>query len=81
MIYLIGLFSKSKFEHLDSLLPFHSFLSLKSCILSVSECPPLGLESLKVKDSQLQSSSYERRGLGPHRARLNIQVGLSNINL
>ncbi|KAM7418161.1 hypothetical protein PAMA_017689 [Pampus argenteus] len=36
-------------------------------------CPPLGLESLKVKDSQLKASSYKRRGLGPHRGRLNIQ--------
>lgn len=40
----------------------------------LSECPPLGLESLKVKDSQLRASSYKRRGLGPHRGRLNIQV-------
>lgn len=40
----------------------------------MSECPPLGLESLKVKDAQLRASSYKRRGLGPHRGRLNIQV-------
>lgn len=40
----------------------------------MSECPPLGLESLKVKDTQLRASSYKRRGLGPHRGRLNIQV-------
>ncbi|XP_040904079.1 probable carboxypeptidase X1 isoform X1 [Toxotes jaculatrix] len=39
------------------------------------ECPPLGLESLKVKDTQLRASSYKRRGLGPHRGRLNIQSG------
>ncbi|CAG04706.1 unnamed protein product, partial [Tetraodon nigroviridis] len=38
------------------------------------ECPPLGLESLRVKDAQLRASSYKRRGLGPHRGRLNIQV-------
>ncbi|MCJ8739660.1 hypothetical protein PDJAM_G00049760 [Pangasius djambal] len=38
------------------------------------ECPPLGLESLRVKDAQLQASSYKRRGLGPHRGRLNIQA-------
>ncbi|KAI7801656.1 probable carboxypeptidase X1 isoform X1 [Triplophysa rosa] len=44
----------------------------------VFECPPLGLESLKVKDSQLLSSSYKRRGLGPHRARLNIQSGIED---
>lgn len=43
-------------------------------LLTVSECPPLGLESLKVKDTQLRASSYKRRGLGPHRGRLNIQV-------
>lgn len=42
--------------------------------LTVSECPPLGLESLRVKDNQLKASSYKRRGLGPHRGRLNIQV-------
>lgn len=39
------------------------------------ECPPLGLESLRVDDSQIQASSYQRTGLGPHRGRLNIQVG------
>ncbi|XP_054872360.1 probable carboxypeptidase X1 isoform X2 [Amphiprion ocellaris] len=39
------------------------------------ECPPLGLESLKVKDNQLRASSFKRRGLGPHRGRLNIQSG------
>lgn len=44
----------------------------------VFECPPLGLESLKVKESQLQSSSHKRRGLGPHRARLNIQSGIED---
>nr|XP_055034804.1 probable carboxypeptidase X1 [Misgurnus anguillicaudatus] len=44
----------------------------------VFECPPLGLESLKVKDSQLQASSYKRRGLGPHRGRLNIQSGVED---
>lgn len=40
------------------------------------DCPPLGLESLRVDDSQIQASSYQRAGLGPHRGRLNIQVGL-----
>uniref|UniRef100_A0A3Q3IMB0 Uncharacterized protein n=1 Tax=Monopterus albus TaxID=43700 RepID=A0A3Q3IMB0_MONAL len=45
-------------------------------LLIVSECPPLGLESLKVKDTQLRASSYKRRGLGPHRGRLNIQSGI-----
>ncbi|KAG1962390.1 probable carboxypeptidase X1 isoform X1 [Pimephales promelas] len=42
------------------------------------ECPPLGLESLKVKDSQIQASSYKRMGLGPHRGRLNIQSGVED---
>ncbi|XP_017340385.1 probable carboxypeptidase X1 [Ictalurus punctatus] len=41
-------------------------------------CPPLGLESLRVKDAQLQASSYKRRGLGPHRGRLNIQSGIED---
>ncbi|XP_047209359.1 probable carboxypeptidase X1 isoform X2 [Girardinichthys multiradiatus] len=42
------------------------------------ECPPLGLESLRVKDTQLSASSYKRRGLGPHRGRLNIQSGIKD---
>ncbi|XP_060904538.1 probable carboxypeptidase X1 isoform X2 [Labrus mixtus] len=42
------------------------------------ECPPLGLESLKVKDNQLKASSFKRRGLGPHRGRLNIQSGIED---
>ncbi|XP_031443377.1 probable carboxypeptidase X1 [Clupea harengus] len=42
------------------------------------ECPPLGLESLKVKDTQLHASSYKRKGLGPHRGRLNIQSGVAD---
>ncbi|XP_046879283.1 probable carboxypeptidase X1 [Hypomesus transpacificus] len=42
------------------------------------ECPPLGLESLRVKDSQLRASSFQRRGLGPHRGRLNIQSGIAD---
>lgn len=44
--------------------------------LFLPDCPPLGLESLRVDDSQIQASSYQRAGLGPHRGRLNIQVGL-----
>lgn len=39
-----------------------------------AECPPLGLESLRVRDSQLRASSFKRYGLGAHRGRLNIQV-------
>ncbi|XP_023687191.2 probable carboxypeptidase X1 [Paramormyrops kingsleyae] len=42
------------------------------------ECPPLGLESLRVKDTQLQASSIKHYGLGPHRGRLNIQSGLED---
>uniref|UniRef100_A0A3P9J9Q6 Carboxypeptidase X (M14 family), member 1b n=1 Tax=Oryzias latipes TaxID=8090 RepID=A0A3P9J9Q6_ORYLA len=42
------------------------------------ECPPLGLESLRVKDAQLRASSFKRRGLGPHRGRLNIQSGVED---
>ncbi|XP_056327235.1 probable carboxypeptidase X1 [Danio aesculapii] len=42
------------------------------------DCPPLGLESLKVSDDQLQCSSYLSVGLGPHRGRLNIQSGLED---
>ncbi|XP_061895846.1 probable carboxypeptidase X1 isoform X2 [Entelurus aequoreus] len=45
---------------------------------TATDCPPLGLESLKVKDTQLRASSYKRRGLGPHRARLNIQSGIED---
>ncbi|XP_029943081.1 probable carboxypeptidase X1 isoform X7 [Salarias fasciatus] len=44
-------------------------------------CPPLGLESLRVDDSQMRASSYERTGLGPHRGRLNIQSGLEDGDL
>ncbi|XP_074848264.1 putative carboxypeptidase X1 [Carettochelys insculpta] len=40
------------------------------------QCPPLGLESLRVSDSQLRASSIKRYGLGAHRGRLNIQSGI-----
>lgn len=40
------------------------------------QCPPLGLESLRVSDYQLRSSSIKRYGLGSHRGRLNIQSGI-----
>ncbi|KAJ8391808.1 hypothetical protein AAFF_G00085800 [Aldrovandia affinis] len=40
------------------------------------ECPPMGLESLKIDDFQLHASSIKRYGLGAHRGRLNIQAGL-----
>ncbi|KAK2896530.1 hypothetical protein QQF64_005969 [Cirrhinus molitorella] len=42
------------------------------------DCPPLGLESLKISDDQLESSSYLSVGVGPHRGRLNIQSGLED---
>uniref|UniRef100_A0A7N6BUP3 F5/8 type C domain-containing protein n=1 Tax=Anabas testudineus TaxID=64144 RepID=A0A7N6BUP3_ANATE len=45
------------------------------------DCPPLGLESLLVDDSQMQASSYQRMGLGPHRGRLNIQSGIEDGDL
>ncbi|KAK5924573.1 hypothetical protein CgunFtcFv8_017176 [Champsocephalus gunnari] len=45
---------------------------------AVPQCPPLGLESLMVKDHQLSASSSRRRGLGPHRGRLNIQSGIED---
>lgn len=57
-----------------SLIINSSLLLFNQTKMAVSECPPLGLESLRVKDSQLRASSYKRRGLGPHRGRLNIQV-------
>uniref|UniRef100_A0A8C3RY66 Carboxypeptidase X, M14 family member 1 n=1 Tax=Chelydra serpentina TaxID=8475 RepID=A0A8C3RY66_CHESE len=40
------------------------------------QCPPLGLESLRVLDFQLRASSIKRYGLGAHRGRLNIQSGI-----
>ncbi len=53
----------------------HKTKDFISWFLFLSDCPPLGLESLRVDDSQMQASSYQRMGLGPHRGRLNIQVG------
>uniref|UniRef100_A0A665WKL9 Probable carboxypeptidase X1 n=1 Tax=Echeneis naucrates TaxID=173247 RepID=A0A665WKL9_ECHNA len=47
-------------------------------LIFLSDCPPLGLESLRVDDSQIQASSYQRMGLGPHRGRLNIQSGIED---
>ncbi|XP_058890529.1 probable carboxypeptidase X1 [Acipenser ruthenus] len=43
-----------------------------------AECPPLGLESLRVDDTRLRASSTERFGLGAHRGRLNIQSGIED---
>ncbi|KAK7904549.1 hypothetical protein WMY93_017156 [Mugilogobius chulae] len=42
------------------------------------DCPPLGLESLRVQDSQIRASSSLRTGLGAHRGRLNIQSGIED---
>ncbi|XP_020777331.2 probable carboxypeptidase X1 [Boleophthalmus pectinirostris] len=44
----------------------------------VDDCPPLGLESLRVDDSQMRASSSLRTGLGAHRGRLNIQSGIED---
>lgn len=38
------------------------------------ECPPMGLETMKIDDFQLHASTARRYGLGAHRGRLNIQV-------
>ncbi|XP_043919219.1 probable carboxypeptidase X1 isoform X2 [Protopterus annectens] len=48
----------------------------KGKVPAKSECPPLGLESLRVEDTQLRASSYQRFGLGAHRGRLNMQAGI-----
>ncbi|KAG2462598.1 inactive carboxypeptidase-like protein X2 [Polypterus senegalus] len=40
------------------------------------ECPPLGLETLRIDDFQLHASTVKRYGLGAHRGRLNIQAGI-----
>uniref|UniRef100_A0A8C4ZR09 Carboxypeptidase X, M14 family member 2 n=1 Tax=Gadus morhua TaxID=8049 RepID=A0A8C4ZR09_GADMO len=40
------------------------------------ECPPMGMETLKIDDFQLHASTIKRYGLGAHRGRLNIQAGL-----
>lgn len=43
-------------------------------VLLHPECPPMGLETLKIDDFQLHASTTKRYGLGAHRGRLNIQV-------
>uniref|UniRef100_A0AAQ4RG07 Carboxypeptidase X, M14 family member 2 n=1 Tax=Gasterosteus aculeatus aculeatus TaxID=481459 RepID=A0AAQ4RG07_GASAC len=40
------------------------------------ECPPMGLETLRIDDFQLHASTTKRYGLGAHRGRLNIQAGI-----
>lgn len=46
-----------------------------------TDCPPLGLETLKIDDFQLHASTMRHYGLGPHRGRLNIQVCVSPWNV
>uniref|UniRef100_A0A8D0HMX9 Carboxypeptidase X1 n=1 Tax=Sphenodon punctatus TaxID=8508 RepID=A0A8D0HMX9_SPHPU len=54
-----------------------SSLTLSNPLVSLApECPPLGLESLRVSDAQLRASSIQRYGLGAHRGRFNIQSGI-----
>ncbi|XP_056328451.1 probable carboxypeptidase X1 isoform X2 [Danio aesculapii] len=65
-------------ESIDKTVERRVWSSRESTEPPAFECPPLGLESLKVKDSQIQASSYLRRGLGPHRGRLNIQSGVED---
>ncbi|KAK3529706.1 hypothetical protein QTP70_034699, partial [Hemibagrus guttatus] len=57
------------------LLPVLAVCGLNLCT-DPSDCPPLGLEGLKIDDFQLHASSMQRYGLGAHRGRLNIQAGL-----
>lgn len=46
-----------------------------------TDCPPVGLESLRVSDYQLQASTSLSSGLGPHRGRLNIQVSQHSLSV
>ncbi|KAF7239274.1 Inactive carboxypeptidase-like protein X2 [Varanus komodoensis] len=65
---------KEVFTCIDSVEEWDSCSS--TSLLSRGEspgCPPLGLETLKITDFQLQASTIKRYGLGAHRARLNIQ--------
>ncbi|XP_013920407.1 PREDICTED: adipocyte enhancer-binding protein 1 [Thamnophis sirtalis] len=39
------------------------------------KCPPIGMESHRIEDDQILSSSMLRHGLGAHRGRLNMQAG------
>uniref|UniRef100_A0AAY4AAH7 Inactive carboxypeptidase-like protein X2 n=1 Tax=Denticeps clupeoides TaxID=299321 RepID=A0AAY4AAH7_9TELE len=49
---------------------------VKMTLIVCLECPPMGLETLKIDDFQLHASTMRRYGLGAHRGRLNIQAGL-----
>uniref|UniRef100_A0A8C2KCF0 Carboxypeptidase X, M14 family member 2 n=1 Tax=Cyprinus carpio TaxID=7962 RepID=A0A8C2KCF0_CYPCA len=64
---------------------YSRYILLQLCFLTaaqipgsslLTDCPPLGLETLKIDDFQLHASSMRHYGLGPHRGRLNIQGGL-----
>ncbi|TWW54255.1 Inactive carboxypeptidase-like protein X2 [Takifugu flavidus] len=79
----------SRFSSAETLQDHQAQMGVGGCLIinpslfyqtktTVLECPPLGLESLRVKDTQLRASSYKRRGLGPHRGRLNIQSGVED---
>ncbi|XP_066095791.1 adipocyte enhancer-binding protein 1 [Saccopteryx bilineata] len=39
------------------------------------KCPPIGMESHRIEDNQIRSSSMLRHGLGAQRGRLNMQAG------
>uniref|UniRef100_A0A671Y418 Inactive carboxypeptidase-like protein X2 n=1 Tax=Sparus aurata TaxID=8175 RepID=A0A671Y418_SPAAU len=52
------------------------FVNANSSFSLYPECPPMGLETLKIDDFQLHASTTKRYGLGAHRGRLNIQAGL-----
>ncbi|XP_060643667.2 adipocyte enhancer-binding protein 1 [Anolis sagrei] len=39
------------------------------------KCPPIGMESHRIEDDQILSSSMLRHGLGAQRGRLNMQAG------
>ncbi|MEQ2188198.1 hypothetical protein GOODEAATRI_012573, partial [Goodea atripinnis] len=58
---------KSSLKESNSITVVQEFNSM------TEECPPIGLETLKIDDFQLHASSTKRYGLGAHRGRLNIQ--------
>uniref|UniRef100_A0A7N6AGQ3 F5/8 type C domain-containing protein n=1 Tax=Anabas testudineus TaxID=64144 RepID=A0A7N6AGQ3_ANATE len=68
----------SQASHTHDPLHYHHRLVCHSCYL---ECPPMGLETLKIDDFQLHASTTKRYGLGAHRGRLNIQAGLYDDDL
>ncbi|RMC11286.1 hypothetical protein DUI87_11405 [Hirundo rustica rustica] len=52
-------------------------LEKRLSVPNLKDCPPLGLETLKITDFQLHASTAKRYGLGAHRGRLNIQAGVN----